>query len=597
MGNNQYGARAEMQASSSASVSDADIFRVLAQGRTRRGVNVRKKVSNWTLWKKIYGGEHEDFLLGYEVREFFKTLGDSITANVQTAPFIPANAAQASVQIMDKSDTPALLFTVLAGFRGIADKSSFGNGLAVKLSLSYDITYNLTANTTAGATSLPLNGIDQLKEGHICQITDGSHTELFRVISVDKQTKTAVISTGRTTSTGLTNTFSAAAAVVSRVDITVRVGLKVDGVYEEQEKFSEAYMLSDSGIVEVVNNSLSGAFNIIMDFNNENASTIDKALPSTLDSWIALSGGTDGDGAADSNYSDMLEGMKDLKAVFFISPESQSVAHNQAMAAFSTSGYKHLFYPAMPFGANDEVLQNHGVSLRQPKVFAMIPADKWRQVDCPYSRTGQRWIPGVGIAIAHYFNSYVANGIGQVAAGNFYPVNTSAKLYDNGIEYNKGVGPSLIKNCSVNIAMYKEGEGHTYNSARTCSTDLGYMYQHQIILWLFIRDSIVEYLRLQREQRPNKRKTQQAIYNDIWRFGKNLYDAEVFYEGQKEDGTDTAFKDVFKIANDITVNTLEKMAKGELWNIVSFIAAPVLEDPILSLGSNPITALATAIAS
>lgn len=595
MGN--YGAQARMAEPSSATVSEADIFRVLAQGRTRRGVNVRKKVSNYDSWVRIYGAEREESYLAFEVREFFRTLNKSITANIQTVPFIPSDAVQASASVNDGASTPTLLFTVKAGYRGLDDKSAFGNDIAVKFSLAFDLGYSLTGNIASGAIGLSLNSVDQIAEGHIFRISDGTNTEFIRIIGVDKQAKTIAISTARSTSAGLVNSYTAALTIVSRVDITIDVGLKVDGIYEMKESFSDAYMLSDSGLCEKINDSLSGAYNIILDYNNDNASSIEDAFPAVLNTWIPLSGGSDGTDEDDSDFASQLESMSDLKAVFFISPESQSIAHNQEMAAFSTNGYKHLYYAAMPFGANEDVLDNAGKSLRQPKMFCLIPSDKWRHVDCPFSRTGKRWIPGVGIAVAHYFNSYVANGIGQVAAGNFFPVNTTAKLYNNGIEYNKGIGPSLIKNASVNIAMYKEGEGHTFNSARTCSTNLGYMFQHQIVLWLFIRDSIVEYLRVQREQRPNDRRSSHKIYVDVWKFLKNLYDADAFFKGQKEDGSNTEFKDVVTIANDISVNTLEKMAIGELWNMVSFIAAPVLEEPILSLGSNPITALSTTVAA
>jgi hypothetical protein len=62
-----------------------------------------------------------------------------------------------------------------------------------------------------------------------------------------------------------------------------------------------------------------------------------------------------------------------------------------------------------------------------------------------------------------------------------------------------------------------------------------------------------------------------------------------FFQGQKDDGSETTFEDVVKIVNDFTINTLARIANGQEEIFVQFIAPPPIEEPILSLASAPVT--------
>ena len=194
---------------------------------------------------------------------------------------------------------------------------------------------------------------------------------------------------------------------------------------------------------------------------------------------------------------------------------------------------------------------------------------------------------------AFWFNTYSKYGESKVAAGNKSEMvlKTSSKLVDtNGLVHDdkSGVGGRLIRNYSVNICRYRRGIGITNNSARTLSTDDGYKYQHQIMMWILYGRSIVTYLRLI-EQDQAGRMAQTSHYKAIWAYMNKKYKAGHLYIGQKEDGSNTTFEDVCIIINDFTINTLTNINNGIEETFLQFVAPPVIEEPILSLASAGIT--------
>jgi hypothetical protein len=114
------------------------------------------------------------------------------------------------------------------------------------------------------------------------------------------------------------------------------------------------------------------------------------------------------------------------------------------------------------------------------------------------------------------------------------------------------------------------------------------MFQNQIMQYLLYKASILEYLRSIEQDKAGVR-AQETHRNAVIAYLLRKYAAGDFYQGQKEDGSQTKFEDVVVVINDFTVNTLANIANGIEETFFQYIASPPIEKPILSLASAPVT--------
>ena len=582
-----YGAQARRgEAVGGAVLSDTDIFNVAYLIRARRGVSGVHSVRSFTEFKTKLGGLRADSVGSYVIQSMYDAFDNGVNVESVIANYVADDAVQAVADIEDRADSR--LFTLGAGYKGRPDRSFFGNDLGYKSRIVRQISFLLREDIVAGAESAILNGFDnKISTGTIIEISDGTNTEAITVLSTDAETN-------KITFAPITNGFSASGSVLYRIDWELLVGLKENGVYVEKEAWVFPYVKSsDHGIAGVVNNQLSGSQFITLLYNGENTTSGVDSYPKEAKDWTALKDGSDGQAPNDSDWKELISSLDDSTALFMAAPESSSIEHNVNMANHATKLVEYIYYATAPKGANADSLKNFGAHMRRPVVKAMLPMDKWIEVDDPYSASGKRMIPPVGVAIAHWYNSFVRYGEGRVAAGNRVTLNISGGIDESNqlIHDDKaGVGSTLIKEYSINIARYQRGKGVTINSARTFSTDKGYMYQNQILMWLMYKKAGLEYLRTI-EQDPAGSDAQEDHYVALWGYFKKKYDAGFLFKGQKEDGAATTFEDVVIIANDISVNSLADIANGKEVNFAQFIARPPIEEPILELVSAPVTAV------
>jgi hypothetical protein len=525
---------------------------------------------------------------GVVAKSFFDTLLASVRVEMKVLPFVASDAVQATDEIMDGAGTPVKIFDIKAGLKNVADKSAFGNKIAWKSTQTFNLTYKLTTDSGATPTSFILNTVDNLEIGYYFKVYDGTNTEYAVITDIDQSTKTITFA-------ALTNTYTAALTTVYRADWKLEVALKdKTGAYQKVEEWRDVpFAKSDSlGMPLLVNHVISGSDYVIVTHNASNSSAAGDNFPADVTSWTALSSGSDGTAATDSDWNTLVDDFVDEDFMILLAPESTSKTHNLNMAVWTTTHENACYYAQAANEASEATLTDFGASLRSSIRFAMIKSDKWFEIDNPEA-VGKRSIPPVGHAAAHYFNSVSLYGIAKVSAGWNYPVNTSDRLLDaNGLIHDddSGAGEVLITDYSVNIARYTKGVGVTFNSARTLSSDDGYKYENQIMGWLFIKKSF--YPRLQSmEQEPAGVDAQEQHFREARSWFLQHYKAGVFFKGQKEDGSKTTFDDVVMIKNDFSVNTLADIQAGIERTIAQVIFMPTIETPVLELASAAVTTI------
>lgn len=594
-----YGARAKRApALGGSGVADIDIFKVMLLCKTERGIVdsngypvVHEEIYSMNDFYPRCGGFNSGYYGAFVARSFYEELEKDINCEMRVLSFVDAAATQASYAIMDTNAAPVKIFDIKSGRLGKNDKSAFGNKIAIKITQVEEITMKLAGNISDGAVSAVLDGVDNLKVGYYIRFKEGSDEEVRVITSIVPSTKTVTFA-----AISESGGFSAAGTTVYRIDWKLEIAVKDDlGNYQKKEEWEFPFAKSDTiGMASEVNNELSGSDFVLLAVNAANASNPEDQIPAELSSWTALSGGADGAAAGDSDWDTLATTyLTDKEFTIMLAPESSSITHNTNMVDFCTDGYKGMFYCQAANKANEATLKNFGASLRGAIKFGMIPSDKWMRVDDPTTDGGTLDIPKVGIDAAFWFNTYNKYGESKVAAGNKSEMvlKTSDKLVDdNGLVHDdpSGVGGRLIRNYSVNICRYRRGIGITNNSARSLSIDDGYKYQHQILMWILYSRSIVAYLRLI-EQDKAGRLAQSSHYKAVWVYMNAKYAAGHLYQGYKEDGTSTDFKDVCIIVNDFTINTLANINNGIEETFLQFVAPPVIEEPILSLASAGVT--------
>ena len=619
-----YGARAQRKpALGGSGLADIDIYKVLLLGKTERGIVyanglpvVHDEIYSMNDFYPRCGGFNTSYYAAYVAQSFFDELERSINCEMKVLSYVDAAATQATYSILDEGGIK--IFDIKAGRLGLSDKSAFGNKIGIKISHVEEITMTMTGDLSIGAVSAILDSVDNLKVGYYVKFVEGSVEQVRKILTVTPSTKTitfkdisgsggslASASASASSSASVSPSvspsaedvvFSSAGTTIYRLDWKLEVAVKDElGDYQKQEDREFPFSNSNTvGMADEVNDTESGSNYVILAVNTANTSWPRDIMPAALTSWTAFSGGADGTAATDSIWNTLATTyLEDTEHTILLAPESTSITHNGNMITFTTDGYKSMYYAQAANEANEATLKNFGASLRGSIKFGMLPSDKWLKVNDPLASGGFKEIPKVGVDAAFWFNTYYKFGEAKVAAGNKSEMvlKTTGKLVDtNGLVHDdsSGVGGRLIRNYSVNICRYRRGIGITNNSARTFSTDDGYKYQHQIMMWLLYSRSIVEYLRTV-EQDPAGRVAQLSHYNVVWAYMRNKYKAGFLYQGQKEDGSNTTFEDVCIIVNDFTINTLANINNGIEETFMQFVAPAVIEEPILSLASAGVT--------
>lgn len=570
-----------------ANLADVDIYKIGLMCECERGVDqIAKEIYSMSDFEEKCGSYASDKYGWYIANSFFNSLDAAVSVEMKVLPFVSSDAVQAVDEIMDTDATPEKVFDIKAGFEGEVDKSAFGNRIGWKVENSENISYELSVDTGATPTSAVLTNVEHLKVGYYVRFLEGANDETAVILTLDEATKTITFA-------ALTNAYTAVGAAITRLDWSLKLGLKdVSGVYNLVEEWNEYpfFLINDTeGMQKEVN--INSKY-VTLAANAANTSDADKQRPAVVSTWTALTNGSDGTSPVDSDWNTLLTDFDDEEFTILLAPESSSSDHNSNMCTKATSLKKYIYYAQASNGATESNLKSLCASLRQSVVFGMLPMDKWMEITDQLNGS-KKMIPPVGHAAAHYFNIYSMYGIGRVAAGNQWSLLTSDKLDEsNGLIHDDkaGKGNNLIRNYSVNICRYRAGKGITINSARTFSTDGGYMYQNQIMGWLLIRKSIEIYFQTV-EQNPSGLRAQEQHRNTVWAFLKKKFDSGVFYIGENADGTPTDMDDVVTIVNDFSINSLSDIAQGKESMFVQVIFVPPIEEIWLNLASAAVTSI------
>lgn len=587
-----YGAQAKrVTAKRGGFIADVDMYNLGIIGRGLRGVaGVQREQFNLSDYRKANGGFSSSRYMAHVIDSFFEKLDPDVQVEVKTLAYVATDATQASGSLMDTTGSPAVIYTIAAARKGAIDKSAFGNDIRYKIALSQNVSFKLTADASSGQAVFYLDQIENLLEGYFLSLADGTNTEIVKILTIDRALKKV------TATANLTNAFTAALTTASRLDWNLSVGVLNDfGVPELKEEYLDVpFAASNSlGMALIVNDADTGSDYIKLTVNGSNASPPATVRVAAVSTWTALTGGSDGTGPVDADWLTLAASFVDEQVAILLAPESTSTTHNANMAGYATTGTKWLYYGQAANGANEASLKTLGAICRAPYQFGMIPIDKWIEKDDPSRINGRIQIPAVGHAAAHWFNSYAARGASHVAAGNEIPMpmSGSERLLDsNGLVHDDagGIGGRLIRNYSINLARFRRGLGVTINSARTLSTDDGYVFQNQIMQFLLIKRSIKAYFQ-KIEQNRSGVDAQSSHRDTVWAYLKKKYDAGEFYHGQHEDGTPTKFEEVVQIVNDFSNNSVADIANGKETTFVQFVEAPPIEEPTLDLASAGVT--------
>ena len=592
-----YGAYAQrVPSTGGANLTDVDIYKLLMLCQTERGIVdsnglpvVHNEIYSFSDFYKKCGGYNSSYYGAYVANSFFAELQNNVSCEMKVLSYVDGSAAQATYEILDGSSDK--IFDAKAGRKGKNDKSAFGNKIGIKITQVSSLEMKLSSGIGVVATTAVLNDVSNLDVGHYVTFTEGSNVETRALTDVNDSTKTVTFA-ALDGGTG----FTASGTTINREDVKIEVATKDNnGSYQKKEEWENAFTKSDTtGIAGDINDTVNGSDYLILAYDSTNASDPENVIPAALTSWTALTSGSDGSTAGDSDWNTLATTyLEDEEFTIMLAPESTSVTHNSNMVDFCTDGYKGMFYCQSSNEASEDTLKNFGASLRGGIKFGMIPSDKWIGVDDPINSGRLKDIPKVGIDAGFWFNTYNKFGESKVAAGNKpeMVLLTSDKLRDSNElvhDDKSGAGGRLIKNYSVNICRFTRGRGITNNSARTLSTDAGYRYQNQIMQWILYSRSIVAYLRQVEQDRAgiNSMTSHKAA---VVAYMKGKYAAGHLFKGQKEDGTFTTFNDVCVIVNDFTINTLTDIANGIEQVFLQFVSPPPIEQLILSLASASVT--------
>ena len=117
-------------------LSDVDIFKIGIIGTTERGfLNViQDEIYSMDEYSKKCGrfGDGTDYI-GYVVQSFFDELNLDNPVELKVLGYVAADAVQATYSMLDRDGTPEQIYAVNAGRLNVADKSAFGNKIAIKV--------------------------------------------------------------------------------------------------------------------------------------------------------------------------------------------------------------------------------------------------------------------------------------------------------------------------------------------------------------------------------------------------------------------------------------------------------------------------------
>lgn len=596
-----YGASAQrVDALGPGTIGDIDINRMAMVGLAERGVDiVHKDIFNMADFTLRLGGFNPAKISAFVAKSFFDTLERGINVRMLFKPVVASDAVQAVRLVLDtNSGTPQTVYTVSAGLLNNDDKSAFGNKIGTKFTTSENKNVGITTVMAATSTTAIVESVEFFKVGYLVRITDTAKAETeFRFITaVDPVTKTITFA-ALTSAT----TWAIATTTIFRQDVNLELAVRNDdGIFELREvgRFLEQpFIKSDlDGLSFVTNNVVNGSFFVKIVFNTGNTSPANEVLPAVDADFVALGGdtaGSDGTSPNEADFKAATQSFNDEIVSILLNPEFQTVSHHVNNVDDSTDGTKWIYYAAAPESATEATLKNQGTNTRKPIAFAMFPVDKWFDATDPNNTDRTIRIPGVGHAAAHFYNVANTTGIQKNAAGNIRPVNTVDNIDEsNGLIHDDvaGVGQRLIEDHSINIVRDQENIGVTINSARTVSTNTGYIFQNQLFGFWFIKNSILRFLKdIEQDVSGSEALAERRAI--VVTFLRKLFNQGVFFKGTRKDGKPTGFRDVVIVVSDFTNNTLEAIANGEEVTFVQVVFPPPVEKPTLQLASAATTTI------
>lgn len=588
-----YGATEErVPARGFGGIEAANIYIVNVLGRFARGFStVQRGIFDSDQFRKNLGGFNSSYMSPYVVKTFLDTLFTQLKGKVELrlGGYVASDATQASFIIQDNNGTPQTLFTAKCSKKNDADKSAFGNNVALKTEIVEQLKYTLASDMATNGTTAVLTSVENLKVGYKLHLDDGVNSVDRQITSIDIVTKTVTFA-----AVGVGVTFTAALTTIYRLDwkLTIATKREKGNIEIEETWIRPMFKGNTDGMALATNDVNDGSYYLSLEYNASNTSPEGSDRPAVYSSWQFLTGGSDGAVAPnDATWNTLVSKFADDRAAFLLAPESTSITHNLNMATYASNGQKFVYYAGIPTGATADTLTNIGASLRSVVQFGMIPFDKRFKTIDPVNDEKLE-VPNIGYLAAHWFNYFSQYSENKVAAGFDIPINTTDEVIDNGIRHNDsaGVGERLITKYSVNIGA-KTTNGIFVNSARTLSSDPGYQWQHQLMIFLIDRNTAHE-LDLKFEQAVGGNENQVRRAGIFRAYLRARFDAGIYYNGFLPNGKRAQFDNVIILQLDSTNNPLAQLLTGTEVMFYQFIAPYVVENPNLQIASAPLTFVA-----
>jgi len=552
----------------------------------------------------ILDGETDrDFLIGAEPQAGklgWYILNDAIekaspkSIKFKFKSFKGSGAATASSTLLDQAGTALSTLTLSAAYRGQPSFGVYDNKIGYTITNVSRLTYAITAITGAAPTSIVLNSVIGIVVGDQLKITHSSVDYGFKVTAINEATNTL---------TGTPQGTMPALAVSDAVNV---MNFKITSWFKDYRgqitkvntAMNDKYLSMESEATDYYVNNVLAAHPLFAGASTNSATTFYKRNPADITTPVFLAGGLDGAApSTTSDWTNMQNDFDDLdRLCFFITTDTTLTAVHQSFAGWVAGRLDFPLYTGqLPDFADDwQSLKAYGQDY--------VVRVGWKRIGLFY---GYRYvadpignlkkIPTYGGVIGKWIN-VIYNGQAHHAVSEYaYPftyLTGSETIYED--SWNDTVRTALF-NAGINIMNFVSGYGIILRNFRSPSDDVRTRDLHRFVLDQIIKFTAEDNLRTS-ENKPAKFRELKFMRTQL-EYGllKPMFDGTLdpFVIAQSQgdgafidvldNGDPANFFDVTKvISDDITLNSLPKLATGKADVVIQYATYSLLDEILIT---------------
>lgn len=478
-------------------------------------------------------------------------------------------------------------FKVSAGYRGLVDKGTHGNKVALQVVPSSRYVTALAQAATAADTKLYLTSVTPLEEGEYIYLRSGSQIEGRRIISKNEDEQSVTVA-------AITNSYALGDEVGTlNFDLYV-YRTNRDGLTELKETWKNLSSAPNTSnyAPTILNSETSGSQHIVVeDLLPTTETDVLKFNPYELNTnYFLENAGSNGTAPSSFQWGESLQLLNDEKDVRYLAlPETVSVSANKAGMLYAKTRGDCVFLanvqPDQDLGELKATGQQYQVS---SDVYGMVNAD-WIKVDDPIGLGVDplKDVPNMGHIAGYAMFRINADGYQRVPAGPQYP-----------IEGVRGVLGTVIKDdqdrtdvgdLGVNLIQFVDGAGYCLRNARMPSTDEAYLWFNQIFMRIVYKKTFEEsFQNIENDSvgAPLLRVVNGAIESFLredWNGVPRTGGKSAFFR-YVQNGRDSTFDDVVEIICDDSNNKLADTLRGKVDAEIYFTPPPPAESIQIGVG-------------